>query len=314
MEAQLQILRFTEIMQKKNISVYDINLSTGLPINIINHIIDNGDGTIEDINKIIGCLKVRIQDCISEDDVVINNNTNANIKIIELFKQKAMINFFSPEEVQLVKSFKGEKQKRYLIRTYPLSDINEENNQDIPEKLRRMKVIQTSCWKTPEEAKKEFLDQIAPKLDQVKHLYPDFTTLEPEEIEYGTLELLLEYYHLSFNPFENNKIIKVGRVYPYGTLKNYNEEYMRKFYAICGKPKMNSMKSLIYSQEDLDSGKIHEHIKLMNFYDLPTIQQGVSIIEFLVPSKFYYKNYYLETNTIFPEIDRLKFNVIETEK
>jgi hypothetical protein len=307
-------LKFKSIMQEKNITVYDIQLSTGLTSNVINRIIEMGEGSIDEINKIIGCIGVGIEDCLDQDILKIKINSDTSVHVTELFQQRAIINYIQPEKVNLVKSFKGETKKRYVVRLYPLQTEQEQENEEelnLQSKIKRNKVIQTNYWKSSEEALKEFKEHVIPKIQNLTHLYSEFENIEVTEVDFNTEELLLEYYNIIFDPLDNNKILKIGKVYPYQTLKSYNSEYVKKVYAACIKPKTNLMKSQIYSQDDLDFGKIEEHIDLMRLLDVNFSHNNTNIIEFLVPLRFDHKKYFIETTNFFNDFERTKFNVME---
>lgn len=302
-----EFIRFKEIMQMKNISVYDIQLSTKLPFNVISKIVEYGEGAIEDINVVMGCLGIKISDCIHEDMIPNQSKLQHSVNIIDLFKQKAVIQQLHPQNTTLVKSFKECSEKRYFVRVHPNKDAEIEEPQEW--KL-KSKILQTHAWKTPFEAIEEY-KEIYTKLTKVAHLYPTPEEVQSIEINYETLELLLEHYNIVFDPFENNQIHKIGKVFPLGYLHNFNSEYLQKVYGICAKIRTSYMRTKIYTEKDYEQGVIDEHIKLLNLYDIPALHQGSNLFEFLVPKDFPISSYYLETNTIFNEWERLKFVVLE---
>lgn len=311
-----EALMFNKIMEDKGITIYDLQLSTGLPINVISRIINLGEGTIDDINKIIGCLNVKIEDCINEELMLVISKPKKTILVTDIFKQKSILHFLHPESIKLTKSFQDEVAVRYTLKGKLIDDKSENLYQNAPvetvERLKERKEIYTYPHRTIEEAKKEYKEMLS-RLGNLAASYPSVDEAEVIEVEYGTLELLLEYYDINFNPFESNKLLRINRVYPKGEIKIYNEEYLKKVYAICSKPKPNIMRSRIYTNKDIEDGTIFEHIKLMNLFDITSKHQGCEIVEFLVPKNFDTDSYLIETNSVFNEIERLKFTFKEIE-
>lgn len=291
-------LKLELILQKKGISVHDVSLSTGIPINRVVEIIEKGKGYISDINKIMGCLNISIEECINENKILRNKNQNKLfIDLKEVFQKKSIIDLIEPQEIELIKSFHEQSEKRYAIKSYPLN--TKDNNIS--------NFIVTKGVNTKETAIREYEQLLNNRFSHLKSQFPKRDEVVVEEVKYTTLELLLEYYNIRFDPFNSLNLYHIGSVFPLNQIKNYNDKYLKKVYAMCPKLQTHIIRSSIYSQSELDYGKIEEHIELMSMYGISFRENR--IIEFLVPHSFNEEKFYIETSAMYNEISRLSFNI-----